>query len=61
MGHPCLADEHILFGLLHHGTSQAAALLQVHGLDLETARADLLAVGPALSPRPDTSAARPCS
>lgn len=46
LGHPCLADEHVLLGVLRHGTSQAAALLQARSLDLATARADLLRVGP---------------
>lgn len=37
-GHPCIADEHVLLGVLRHGTSQAAFLLQTRGLDLTTAR-----------------------
>jgi len=57
MGHPCLADEHILLGLLRHGTSPAAALLRSYGLDLTTARSALLAVGPALAPRGDPATA----
>lgn len=57
MGHPSLADEHILLGLLHHGTGPAAALLRAHGLDLATVRADLLALGPTINPRPDPVAA----
>jgi hypothetical protein len=57
LGHPGLADEHILLGLLRHGTSPAAALLHAHGLDLDTARAELLAVGPTLGPNADPAAA----
>jgi hypothetical protein len=53
LGHPCLADEHVLLGLLRHGTSQAAALLQAQRLDLATARAELLRIGPTLGPRVD--------
>jgi ATP-dependent Clp protease ATP-binding subunit ClpA len=51
LGHPVLADEHVLLGLLRHGTSQAAALLRAEGLDLATARAELIRVGPTLGPR----------
>lgn len=53
LGHPCLADEHVLLGVLRHGTSEAAALLHTQGLDLLTARAELLRVGPTLRPRVD--------
>lgn len=49
-GHPCIADEHVLLGLLRHGTSPAATLLESRGLDLATARAELLRVGPTLGP-----------
>jgi ATP-dependent Clp protease ATP-binding subunit ClpA len=51
LGHPMLTDEHVLLGLLRHGEGRAAELLALHGLDLDTARADLLRVGPALPPR----------
>ena len=57
LGHPCLADEHVLLGLLRHGTSQAAELLRAQGLDLATARAELLRVGPTLGPRVDPASA----
>jgi hypothetical protein len=57
LGHPCLADEHVLLGLLRHGGSQAAALLRAQGLDLATARAELLRVGPTLGPRVDPAGA----
>jgi ATP-dependent Clp protease ATP-binding subunit ClpA len=57
LGHPCLADEHVLLGLLRHGTSQAAALLRAEGLDLATARAELIRVGPTLGPRVDPAGA----
>lgn len=50
-GHPCLADEHVLLGLLRHGSNPAADLLRAHGLDLVTARAELASVGPTLGPR----------
>jgi hypothetical protein len=53
LDHPCLADEHVLLGLLRHGSSQAAALLRAEGLDLATARAELMRVGPTLGPRVD--------
>jgi ATP-dependent Clp protease ATP-binding subunit ClpA len=57
LGHPCLADEHLLLGLLRHGTSRAATLLRTQGLDLATARAELLRVGPTLGPRVDPAGA----
>jgi ATP-dependent Clp protease ATP-binding subunit ClpA len=53
LGHPCLADEHVLLGLLRQGTSEAAAVLRNQGVDLATARAELLHVGPTLGPRVD--------
>jgi hypothetical protein len=53
LGHPCTADEHLVLGILRHGTSSAAALLRDQGLDLATARSALLAVGPSLRPRTD--------
>lgn len=51
LGHPVLADEHLLLGLLRHGEGRAAELLHQQGLDLDTARAELLRVGPALPSR----------
>lgn len=57
MGHPGLADEHILLGLLHEGSSPAAALLRERGLNLDIVRADLRAVGPTLDPRADPATA----
>jgi Clp amino terminal domain, pathogenicity island component len=57
LGHPCTADEHVLLGILRHGTSPTAALLHDQGLDLATARAALLEVGPSLGPRADPSGA----
>jgi ATP-dependent Clp protease ATP-binding subunit ClpA len=53
LGHPCTADEHLLLGILRHGTSRTATLLRDQGLDLATARAALLEVGPTLDPRAD--------
>jgi hypothetical protein len=53
LGHPCTAGEHLLLGLLRHGTSRTAVRLHADGLDLTAARAALLAVGPSLSPRAD--------
>jgi len=50
LGHPWMADEHVLLGLLRHGTSPAAALLRARGLDLEATRDGLLRFGPALGP-----------
>ncbi|HZE50488.1 MAG TPA: Clp protease N-terminal domain-containing protein, partial [Jatrophihabitantaceae bacterium] len=47
LGHPGMADEHVLLGLLRHGGA-AAELLEDHGIDLATARAELLRVGPTL-------------
>jgi Clp amino terminal domain, pathogenicity island component len=57
LGHPCMANEHLLLGLLRHGTSPAAALLQARGLDLESARAGLRRAGPALGPGASPAAA----
>jgi ATP-dependent Clp protease ATP-binding subunit ClpA len=57
LGHPALADEHIVLGVLRHGTSPAARLLGEHGLDLTAARAELLAIGPTLGPNADPAAA----
>ena len=53
LGHPCLADEHVLLAVLRHGANPAAALLRAEGLNLAVARAELLRVGPALSARVD--------
>jgi hypothetical protein len=53
LGHPCLADEHVLLGLLRQQRSHAAALLQAAGLDLASARSELLRVGPTLGPQVD--------
>jgi hypothetical protein len=50
LGHPWMADEHVLLGLLRHGNSPAAALLRARGLDLEAARDGLRRFGPALGP-----------
>lgn len=57
LGHQCLADEHVLLGLLRHGSNQAAALLRAEGLDLATARAGLRRVGPTLRPMVDPAGA----
>jgi len=54
---PCMADEHVLLGLLRHDDSEAAALLRAQGVDLATARAELLRVGPTLGPRVDPAGA----
>ena len=56
LDHPCLADEHVLLGVLRHGTGEAAALLRAQGLDLATARAELLHLEPTLRPRTDPAA-----
>lgn len=57
LGHPCLADEHVLLGVLRHGTSRAAELLRGEGLDLVTVRAGLLDVGATMGPRVDAAGA----
>ncbi|MQA80608.1 MAG: hypothetical protein GEV10_19380 [Streptosporangiales bacterium] len=57
LGHPCLGAEHVLLGLLRHGTSDAAALVRGRGLDLDSARGELLRVGPSLGPATDPAAA----
>jgi ATP-dependent Clp protease ATP-binding subunit ClpA len=57
LGHPCVADEHVLIGLLRHGNSQAAALLEARGLDLAAARSGLHRHGPALGPGASSAAA----
>jgi hypothetical protein len=57
LGHPALADEHLVLGLLRHGASPAALLLNRHGIDLETARTGLVTVGPTLGPTADPAAA----
>ncbi|MGZ4460266.1 MAG: Clp protease N-terminal domain-containing protein [Nocardioidaceae bacterium] len=50
LGHPCLADEHLLLGLLRQGRSQAAAVLRAGGLDVTTARSEILRLGPTIGP-----------
>jgi ATP-dependent Clp protease ATP-binding subunit ClpA len=57
LGHPCLAGEHLLLGVLREGTSPAAALLHANGLDLPTVRAELLRIGASLSARADPAEA----
>lgn len=57
LGHACLASEHVLLGLLRHGTSPAAALLRARGLDLDAARAELRRAGPSLGPGTSPAAA----
>jgi ketopantoate reductase len=57
LGHPCVADEHVIIGLLRHGRSQAAALLEARGLDLAAARSGLQRHGPALRPGASPAAA----
>ena len=57
LGHPCLADEHVLLGVLRHDASPAATLLHAQGLDLANARAELLRLGPTMSPRIDPAGA----
>jgi hypothetical protein len=57
LGHPCMAGEHLLLGLLRHGASPAAALLRARGLDLDSARAGLRWAGPALGPGASPAAA----
>lgn len=52
LGHPGIADEHLLLGILRHDASRAADLLEAEGLDLAGARAGLLRVGPTLQAAP---------
>lgn len=57
LGHPCLADEHLLLAVLRDGQSRSAAMLRAAGIDLDTARADLDRLGPTLGPRSDPALA----
>jgi Clp amino terminal domain, pathogenicity island component len=57
LGHRCLADEHLLLGVLRQATSPAAALLRRHGFDVVGTRRELLRLGPSLNPRLDPAAA----
>ena len=57
LGHACMADEHVLLGVLRHGDSQAATLLEASGLDLATARAEVLHAEPTLGPAADAASA----
>ena len=57
LGHPCVADEHVMLGVLRQGHSEAADLLRAQGLDLATARAELLRAGPTLGRRVDPAGA----
>jgi ATP-dependent Clp protease ATP-binding subunit ClpA len=55
LGHHYLAAEHLLLGLLLQGDNLAAHVLVAHGLDLETARAEvdqLIAQGVLPGPQP---------
>jgi hypothetical protein len=52
LGHGYVGDEHVLLGLLRDHASPAASLLRGHGLDLASARAELLRLSAAgLTPR----------
>lgn len=57
LGHPCLADEHVLLGLLRHRTNRAGELLGSHGLEPATVRAELVRIGPTLGQRTDPAGA----
>jgi ATP-dependent Clp protease ATP-binding subunit ClpA len=57
LGHPCLADEHLLLGVLRHADSRAARLLQARRLDLATTRAQIRELGPTLGPAADPAGA----
>jgi ATP-dependent Clp protease ATP-binding subunit ClpA len=57
LGHPGLADEHILLGVLRHATNSAAALLHDRGITLASARAALESVGATLPARSDPTTA----
>src|SRR6266568_3587870 len=41
LGHGYVGDEHVLLGLLREQASEASSLLRGHGLDLDSARAEL--------------------
>jgi ATP-dependent Clp protease ATP-binding subunit ClpA len=57
LGHQCIADEHVLLGVLRHGASKGATLLRASGLDLATVRAEILRTGPTLGPATDPAGA----
>ena len=57
LGHRCLADEHLVLGILRHGDNPAAAVLVRAGFDLPTARAELSRVGPSLPAEHDPASA----
>jgi hypothetical protein len=57
LGVPCIGDEHVLLGLLRHGKSQAATLLEAHGLNLAAARTGLRRLGPPLGAGANPAAA----
>jgi ATP-dependent Clp protease ATP-binding subunit ClpA len=50
LGHPYLGDEHLLLGVLAHGSNRAAAMLTDRGLDLTTARATIARIIDASGP-----------
>lgn len=57
LGHPCLADEHLLLGILRHRDNEAARLLHAFDFDLDAARAGLATIGPSVGPEHDPTAA----
>ena len=42
LGHGYIGDEHVILGLLRGQAGRAAPLLRRHGLDLASARAELV-------------------
>ena len=60
-GHPGIADEHLVLGLLRHGTGPARASFEARDLDPPTVRSELLrlAPNPGTAGRPGGSAAPP--
>jgi ATP-dependent Clp protease ATP-binding subunit ClpA len=50
LSHPYLGDEHLLLGVLAHGSNPAAAMLTERGLDLVTARAQIARIVAAAGP-----------
>jgi len=61
LGHRYLGPEHLLLGILRDGTSGAAQLLRAYGIQLETARAELLSLarqGVVPPPRPSPATGR---
>jgi hypothetical protein len=57
LGHPYLGDEHLLLGVLAHGSNPAAGMLNERGVDLSTARTDIARIVNASGPLAKDAAA----